>query len=276
MVERKDDRYDILNLGAILFARKLKDFDLGNKEVIVRKYAGTNNLVMELEYKMTVGYAVGFEDMIETVMRFTSKERIDIRREAVPTYPRVAVRELAANLLVHQDFSITGMPITIEVFTNRLVMTNPGACLNDVNRLIDLPPHSRNEGMAQMMLQLDMCERRGSGFDRAVAAIEAMLLPAYKVQSGDDYTRVYIYPAKALKDMSKEEKVVACYQHACLLYENNQNLTNQAVRERFGIEKNKSSVASRIIADTVERGLLKISDEQNTSTKYVSYVPFYG
>lgn len=129
MVERKDDRYDILNLGAILFARKLKDFDLGNKEVIVRKYAGTNNLVMELEYKMTVGYAVGFEDMIETVMRFTSKERIDIRREAVPTYPRVAVRELAANLLVHQDFSITGMPITIEVFTNRLVMTNPGACL---------------------------------------------------------------------------------------------------------------------------------------------------
>ena len=69
--------------------------------------------------------------------------------------------ELAANLIVHQDFAITGMPITIEVFTNRLVLTNPGACLNDVNRLIDLPPHSRNEEMAQLMLQLDMCERFG-------------------------------------------------------------------------------------------------------------------
>ena len=78
------------------------------------------------------------------------------------------------------------------------------------------------------------------------------------------------------KDMTKEEKVIACYQHACLLYENNLNLTNQAVRERFGLDKNKSSVASRIIADTVERGLLKVSDEQNTSTKYVSYIPFYG
>jgi len=151
-----------------------------------------------------------------------------------------------------------------------------GACLNDVNRLIDLPPHSRNEGMAQLMLQLDMCERRGSGYDRAVAAIEEMLLPAYKVQSGDDYTRVSLFPMKALKDMTKEEKVIACYQHACLLYENNLNLTNQGVRERFGLDKNKSSVASRIIADTVERGLLKISDEQNTSTKYVSYIPFYG
>ena len=276
MIERKDDRYDILNLGAILFARKLKDFGLENKEVIVRKYSGTNNLVMELEYKMSVGYAVGFEDMVDTVMRFTSKEKIEIRREAVPTYPRVAVREFAANLMVHQDFGITGMPITIEVFTNRLVMTNPGACLNDVNRLIDLPPHSRNEGMAQLMLQLDMCERRGSGYDRAVAAIEEMLLPAYKVQSGDDYTRVFMFPMKALKDMTKEEKVIACYQHACLLYENNLNLTNQAVRERFGLDKNKSSVASRIIADTVERGFLKVSDEQNTSTKYVSYIPFYG
>ena len=276
MIERKDDRYDILNLGAILFARKLKDFGLENKEVIVRKYSGTNNLVMELEYKMSVGYAVGFEEMVDTVMRFTSKEKIEVRREAVPTYPRVAVREVAANLMVHQDFGIPGMPITIEVFTNRLVMTNPGACLNDVNRLIDLPPHSRNEGMAQLMLQLDMCERRGSGYDRAVAAIEEMLLPAYKVQSGDDYTRVFMFPMKALKDMTKEEKVIACYQHACLLYENNLNLTNQAVRERFGLDKNKSSVASRIIADTVERGLLKVSDEQNTSTKYVSYIPFYG
>lgn len=231
---------------------------------------------MELEYKTSVGYAIGFEDMVDTVMRFTSKEKIEVRREAVPTYPRVAVREFAANLMVHQDFAITGMPITIEVFSNRLVMTNPGACLNDVNRLIDLPPHSRNESMAQLMLQLDMCERRGSGYDRAVAAIEEMLLPAYKVQSGNDYTRVFMFPMKALKDMTKEEKVLACYQHACLLYENNLNLTNQAVRERFGLDKNKSSVASRIIADTVERGLLKVSDEQNTSTKYVSYIPFYG
>lgn len=276
MIERKDDRYDISNLGAILFARRLKDFNLENKEILVRKYAGTNKLVMEIEYKMSEGYAVGFDALIDTVMRFTSKEKIDVRRQAVPTYPLVAVREFAANLLVHQDFSVTGMPITIEVYTNRLVMTNPGVCLNDVNRLIDLPPHSRNESMAQLMLQLDMCERRGSGYDRAVAAIEEMLLPAYKVQSGDDYTRVFMYPAKALKDMSKEEKVIACYQHACLLYESNSMLTNLAVRERFGLDKNQSSVASRIIADTLERGFIKVSDEQNTSTKYASYIPFYG
>ncbi len=144
MIEQQEDLYNILNLGAILFAHKLKDFEaLKMKEILVRKYAGANNLIMELEYKMDRGYAVGFFDLLDTVMAMTSKERIISKREAVPTYPKVAVREFMANLMVHQDFAITGMPITIEIFTNRIVMTNPGSCLNDVNRLIDLPPHSR-------------------------------------------------------------------------------------------------------------------------------------
>lgn len=277
IIEQQEDLYNILNLGAILFANRLKDFEnLKMKEIMVRKYAGDNNLIMELEYRMDRGYVVGFFDLLDTVMAMTSKEKIVVKREAVPTYPKVAVREFLANLMVHQDFSITGMPITIEIFNNRIVMTNPGSCLNDVNRLIDLPPHSRNEGLAQMMLQLDLCERRGSGYDRAVTAIEEMRLPPYKVQSGDNYTRVMMFSEKALKKMTKEERIAACYQHACILYERNEMLTNQAVRERFGIEKNKSSVASRIIAETVERGLLRISDEQNTSTKYVSYIPFYA
>jgi len=277
MVNSRDDVYDITNLGAILFAHRLSDFDgLKAKEVVVRKYAGTNNLVMELEYKMTTGYAVGFSDLIDTVMRLTSKEKIETLRTAVPTYPRVAIREFAANMCIHQDFSIKGMPITIEIFADRLVMTNPGFCMNDINRLIDLPPHSRNEAMAQLMLQLDMCERRGSGYDRAVAAIEEMKLPAYKAQSGDDYTRVYLYPQKSLNDMTRDEKVTACYQHACLLYEDNKTLNNQAVRERFGLDKNKNSVASRIIADAVEQGLLKPFDEKNLSKKFTAYIPFYG
>ena len=79
-----------------------------------------------------------------------------------------------------------------------------------------------------------------------------------------------------INEMTKEEKTVACYQHACILYERNEMLTNQAVRERFGLDKNKNSVASRIIAECVERGFLKPYDDENTSRKFTSYLPFYG
>ena len=144
------------------------------------------------------------------------------------------------------------------------------------NRLIDLPPHSRNEQMAQLMLQLGLCERRGSGVDRAVEAMEKMLLPAYKAENGSDFTRVTLYPKKSVSDLTKEERIEACYQHCCLAYADNETMNNQSVRERFGLNKNQGTIASHIIADTVAKGLIKSSNPDSDSRKFVSYVPFYA
>lgn len=269
--------WSVTNLGAILFANHASDYtELEKRTVIVRKYVGTNNRNLLFEQIGGLGYAVGFDNLIDFIMKNTSSENIEVIREAIPTYPRVAIREFVANALVHQDFAVTGMPITIEIFSNRLVITNPGAPLNDVNRLIDLPPYSRNESLAQSLYLLGICERRGSGIDRAVEAIEKMFLPAAKISKGENFTRVFLYPKKDIKDMTKREKIDACYQHACLMYEDNQSINNQSVRERFKLEKNKSSIASRIIADTLEAGLIKIADESITSKKFATYIPYYG
>jgi len=271
------DGWTITNLGAILFANELKDFpNMEGHEVIVRKYVGTNNRQQEFEQHGVYGYAVGFEGLVDFIMRNTSVEQIDVKREDVPTYPRVAIREFVANALVHQDFAITGMPVTIEIFSNRLSITNAGAPLNDINRLIDLPPQSRNEQLAQMMFTLGICERRGSGIDRAIAAVEEMFLPPVKFTKSDQHTRVFMYPQKNLKEMTKQEKISACYQHACLMYEDGEKINNQSVRERFELSKNDTSVASRIIADTLEAGLIKPADIETTSKKYMTYIPYYG
>ena len=271
------DSWAITNLGAILFANELKEFsNMEGHEVIVRKYIGTNNRQQEFEQHGAYGYAVGFEGLVDFIMGNTSIEQIDVKRESVPTYPRVAIREFVANALVHQDFGITGMPVTIEIFSNRLSITNAGAPLNDINRLIDLPPQSRNEQLAQMMFTLGICERRGSGIDRAIAAIEKMFLPPVKFTKSEQHTRVFMYPQKSLKDMTKQEKISACYQHACLMYEDGEKINNQSVRERFELSKNDSSVASRIIADTMEAGLIKPADSETVSKKYMTYIPYYG
>lgn len=271
------ESWTITNLGAILFANELKDFpNMEGHEVIVRKYVGTNNRQQEFEQHGVYGYAVGFEGLVDFIMRNTGVEQIDVKREAIPTYPRVAIREFVANALVHQDFAITGMPVTIEIFSNRLSITNAGAPLNDINRLIDLPPQSRNEQLAQMMFTLGICERRGSGIDRAIAAVEEMFLPPVKFTKSDQHTRVFMYPQKNLKEMTKQEKISACYQHACLMYEDGESINNQSVRERFELSKNDTSIASRIIADTLEAGLIKPADIETTSKKYMTYIPYYG
>ncbi len=277
LCEQEGKKWNITNMGAILFANNLADFpNMKGREVIVRKYVGTNNRQQSFEQHGVYGYAVGFEGLVDFIMRNTSKEVIDVKREEISVYPRVAIREFVANALVHQDFGITGMPVTIEIFSNRLAITNAGAPLNDINRLIDLPPQSRNEQLAQMMFQLGICERRGSGIDRAIAAVEEMNLPAVKFTKSEQHTRVFLYPQKSLRDMTKHEKISACYQHACLMYEDGEVINNQSVRERFELNKNESAVASRIISDTVDAGLIKPADVETTSKKYMTYIPFYG
>jgi len=270
--------WSITNLGAILFANNVEDFPgLRERSVIVRKYSGTNNQVQEFEQIGKFGYAVGFEGLVDFIAKNTlSPENIGVIRKSESIYPKVAIREFVANALVHQDFALTGIPITIEIFSNRLSITNPGAPLNDVNRLIDLPPHSRNEQLAQSLFLLGICERRGSGIDRAIAAIEEKHLPPIKITKSEQHTRVFLFPPKKLTDMTKEEKIRACYQHACLLHESNMTVNNQSVRERFEINKNNSSVASRIIADTLEAGFIKLSDTDILSKKFATYIPYYA
>lgn len=275
--KKEGEYWSITNLGAILYANDIRNFDdLKFREIVIHKYVGTNNRQQEFEQHITRGYAAAFEDVVDFIMQSTGKEKIDVVRETVPTYPRVAIREITANMLVHQDMGISGIPLSIEIFTNRIVFTNPGAPLNNINRLIDLPPNSRNEKLAQTMFMLHICEKRGSGIDRAVAAIEEMVLPAVKFTKGEEHTRVFLYPQKKLKDMTKQEKINACYQHACLMYEEDMPINNQSVRERFELNKNQASVASRIIAETLEAGFIKPADEETASKKYMTYIPFYG
>lgn len=277
-VQKRNGRYDITNLGTLLLARSFENFPhfLG-RSVVIRKYDDTNNRTCLLEQFSSVGYAVGFANMVRFIeLQTMEKEHIEILRDNQSAYPIVAIREFVANALVHQDFNISGMQITIEIYKNRLVITNPGVSLNEVNRLIDLPARSRNEKLAQAMYLLRLCERRGSGVDRAVEAIEQMRLPAYKAETGDFFTRITLYPRKSLDEMTKDERIQACYQHTCLLYEDRAACNNQSIRERFGLDKKQIATASHIISDTIGAGLIKTSVPEGMSKKYATYVPFYG
>lgn len=80
---------------------------------------------------------------------------------------------------------------------------------------------------------------------------------------------------KALRKMDKQDKIRACYLHACLKYVSGEHMTNQSLRERFGIEEHNYSMASRIIADAINVNMIKDYDTDNKSKKYAKYVPYW-
>lgn len=278
IMAKADDCYDITNLGAILFAKQLDRFgELARKAMRVVLYKDANRIETLKEQTANWGYAVGFERLMAYINdRLPQNEQIGqaLRRE-VRMYPEIAIRELVANALIHQEFSMTGTGPMVEIFSDRIEITNPGTPLIDTLRFIDEPPRSRNEKLAAMMRRLNICEERGSGIDKVIFQIELYQLPAPDFQVTPNHTKALLFAPKKLTDMSAADRIRACYQHACLSLVTNKFMTNTSLRERFGIKEKNAAVASRIIAETVKAGLVKLIDPTNKSRKHAKYVPFW-
>lgn len=190
-------------------------------------------------------------------------------------YPELAIRELVANAIIHQNFSVRGTGVMIEIFNDRIEIINPGVPLVDSERFIDASPKSRNEVVASFMRRIGICEERGSGFDKVVFQTEIYQFPAPVVVVSAEHTKVILFAHKDFKEMDKDEKIRACYLHACLKYVENDFLTNASLRERFGLNLKSSATASRIIKDTVEKGVIKLKNPE-TAPRYYQYIPFWS
>ncbi|UQV58382.1 putative DNA binding domain-containing protein [Corynebacterium pseudodiphtheriticum] len=276
--QQPDGLFSITNLGALLFARDLRNFEfLTRKAPRVIKYNGSNKIDAEKEQIGIKGYASGFEGLLEFIQnQLPSNEHIETAlRKTVSQYPPVAIREIVANALIHQDFSITGTGPIIEIYADRIEITNPGTPLIDVNRFVDAPPRSRNERLAAMMRRCRICEERGSGWDRIAAAIEFHQLPAPSIQITQPHTTVTLSSPKPLTDMDDKEKIRAVYLHACLQRVSNKDTSNQSVRERFGLSNKQSNRASTLISLTLEAGQI-VPKDPKAGKKLMRYLPFWA
>lgn len=280
LLARQDDgAYGVTNLGAVLFAKDLGSFpDLARKALRVVIYRGRDRTQTLREQLGTRGYAVGFSGAIQFILdQLPENEAIsEALRQTVRMYPDIAIRELVANALIHQDFDLTGTGPLVELFEDRLEISNPGKSLIDTLRFIDEPPRSRNEALAAFMRRLNICEERGSGIDKVVQSVEVFQLPGPDFRVSESHTLAVLYAHKSLREMDREDKMRACYQHAALRYVSNDVMTNSSLRERFGIDQKNYSIASRIIADTMDAGLIRRFDPESKSRKHARYVPFWA
>lgn len=279
LIIKDGDKFGITQVGALLFARRLPDFaELEHKAVRLIFYRGRNKLEPEREIPGKKGYAIGFEGLISYIMDRLPENEIlgQALRMETKMYPDVAIRELVANALIHQDLTQRGTNPLIEVYEDRIEITNNGRPLIDPLRFLDEVPRSRNEALATLMRKARICEERGSGIDKVVKAAEIFQLPAPSFDVKEKHTVATLYAYRPLREMNRGEKIRACYQHACLRYVSNDQMSNSTLRERFGIEDKNYSMASRIIADTIEAGLVKEYDPSNKSKRQARYVPFWA
>lgn len=270
--------YKITNLGAILFAKKFSDFkNLARKAIRVIKYEGSNRTKTLLEIEFGMGYAFGFEALIGNINGLLPRNEVigQALRKEVSMFPELAIRELVANAIIHQDFSIRGTSLMIEIFDGRMEITNPGVPLIAKERFVDSAPIARNEALAAFMRRIGICEERGSGYDKVIEKIEEYQLPAPEIEVSDKFTKITLDAHKSFSEMTKEERIWACYLHACLKRVSRAYATNSTLRERFNVSEKNSSMISRLIGEACAKELIKPADD-GASLKNKKYLPFWA
>lgn len=278
LITRKGASWSITNLGAVLFAKRLDEFDgLSRKSARVVVYEGTGKLKTRLDKPGVKGYAVGFEGLLDFINGLIPTNEVIEKalRQEVKMFPEIAVRELVANALIHQDFTESGTSVVVEIYPDRMEISNPGIPFISPERFID-EYQSRNERLADLMRRLRICEEKGSGIDKVIHIAEAYQLPPPDFRVGERRTIAVLFAHKDFEDMDRKERVRACYQHCCLRYVMNEKMTNQSLRERFNLPETKLATASQIIAAAVDDGKIKLDDTGTISRRYARYVPYWA
>jgi predicted HTH transcriptional regulator len=285
IVAKPGAHFDITNLGAILFAKNLKPFErVARKALRIIKYSGIGRTQTEREWHDAPahkGYAIAFEAAVAFInSQLPQNEAIgQAFRTEVRMYPEKAIRELVANALIHQDFTVTGAGPMVEIFADRMEITNPGVPLVDTLRFIDTTPRSRNEDLTALMRRMKLAEEGGTGIDKVIETVEAFQLPAPDFSAittmPPGFTKATLFAHRKLTEMDKDARVRACYQHACLCFVSGRKMTNTTLRERFGIAEKSSSRASRLIKEAALAGVIRLYDP-DARPRDRAYVPFWA
>ncbi len=278
MITRSEDDYNITRFGALLFAKNLSDFkDIARKAPRIIVYTGDSKTHTKREEISLTGYACGFENLIKSTMAQLPQSEVIVSglRKGLILIPEIIIRELIANALIHQDFNITGASVMIEIYSHRVEISNPGESTVPTERLID-GYESRNEKIASLLRRMGICEKIGSGINKIIQSAESHQLPPLDFRTIFRRTLVVVFGHKPFESMDRSERVRSCYQHCCLSWLSAKAMTNQTLRDRFGVSETQSASISRIITMALEKGLIKADESSGSTRKFARYIPFWA
>lgn len=277
VVRALEGSFHITNLGAILLARDIKKFPaLFAKPVRFIRYVGNDKTDTIVDIWDTRGYAICFYSVLKRIVSELPIYEVfegGIRHN-VSQYPFKALREVFANSLIHQDFTMSGSGPVVEIYNGRIEFTNPGGSLVETNRILDRSA-TRNRRMAEVMHRLGLCEIRGVGLDMAIQEIEATHLPAPEFLSSGDSMNVVLYGPEDYSKMSKMDRVRACYHHCVIRWAKRDYMSNASLRQRFGLPKSKYVAVSHIIKDCIDAGQIAPA-KANQAKRNAKYIPAWA
>lgn len=158
-----------------------------------------NSAIDEQENRSPLSQAL--EEILNFIRRHTSISASikGTKREEIPQYSPMILREATMNALVHADYANLRSPIQIAIFDDRLEITNPGALPFglSLDTAISGVSQLRNKVLGRTFRELKLTEHWGSGLKRMLEACEQQNIPLPMFEELDNFFRVTLYPKSA-------------------------------------------------------------------------------
>jgi predicted HTH transcriptional regulator len=278
VVEEDGGACAVTNVGAILLAKKIASFRwLAQKTLRIVQYRDISNSSAVKEHTIEKGYAAGFNDVLHIVDACLPSNEVIKRgvKETVTWYPESTIKETIANALVHQDFSIPGIGVIIEIFSNRIEVTNAGGFMVKPVRVVDDQPNARNRAIVDAMRRLGICRGTGEGWDEIAKNCEEYKVPAPRINADGDEVRITLFQKKDFLVLSQDERINTAYMHCVYKNMNGEVMTVDSLRDRFNLEKAATARITKLIKATVAENLIKCLDK-NVEPLKAKYIPFWA
>ncbi len=271
------EKFSISRMGVLLLANSIKKC---SSEMAVKRFeiigykpnAKAEEIVFN--YCCDRGYAVGFEDMVNAAMEQLAAQAEYADGEAMEMAPRLAVRELLANAIIHQDFENKDR-VVLKIFGDIAVLINPGVSLVKVDFMMQ-DSESRNAGMLNLMRKFKLAEHATSGIVKIIASVEQSKSAPPKFRFTDSSTHVEISRLAEYGKMSWSEMKIAAYQHCLLQNARKAMMTNASLRERFNLDDEAGIEITQLLKELVKEKKIKRSEERPGSRRHVGYVPHWA
>lgn len=194
--------------------------------------------------------------------------------------PIDAVREVVLNALVHRDYSIhtEGMPIQVELYSDRLEVSNPGGLYGrlTVDKLGKVQPDTRNPVLATAMEVLGLTENRYSGIPTVRRAMKQEGKPEPEfIDTGSEFRVVLhmraaeIAPGEGLHSAKSNDYVGTAKEQQVLNF-CSEPKSRREIAEMLNVEEYYA--ARRYINPLVRAGVLAMTLPDKLRSKDQKYI----
>lgn len=226
----------IKNVGVLFFAKEPRKFIL-QCEMILIAFKGKDKIHIYDRKDIKDDLLTQFNEAVLFLKKHLNvrSEIKGINRKDIYEIPFDALREAIANSIIHRDYSIRGTSLMVEVYDDRVEITNPGGLVQGLNKQnLGKISLRRNQLIADYFSRMNKVERIGSGIKRMKEAMQKENLRTPEIQVSElnsFFTIIFKRPFTAQVNTEKTmEKIL-------IIIKDNPKITQKEISEKTGLTR---------------------------------------